>query len=65
MRREYIQELAEQAGAANPEELAKQLSLLIEGSIASAHVERDLDAARRAKKMAELFVTSALQKQSQ
>ena len=61
LQREYIQELAVLAGAKHPEELAKCLSLLIEGSIVNAYVERDMGAARRAKKMAALFIKSALQ----
>jgi AcrR family transcriptional regulator len=57
---DYIESLAEQAGAKDPHELAKQLNLLIEGAIVNAHVEGDMEAAQRAKNMAGFMVRLAL-----
>jgi AcrR family transcriptional regulator len=57
---DYIEELAKQAGAQDPLELAKQLNLLIEGAIVNAHVEGDLEAGQRAKRMGEFLVDLAL-----
>mgnify|MGYP003861574769 CR=1 FL=1 len=58
--RSFIQDIATQAKAQNPEELSKQLNLLIEGAIVDAHVSGDKKAAARAKKMAEVFVDMAI-----
>jgi AcrR family transcriptional regulator len=60
----YIRDLAVQADAQNPEELSKQLNLLMEGAIVEAHVSGNKDAASRAKVMAEVFVNLALEKTS-
>jgi len=57
---EYIKELAVQAKMKEPEILAKQLDLLIEGAIVTAHVEGDKNAAKRAKEMAEVFIGLAV-----
>lgn len=57
---EYIRELAEQAQAKDAEELSKQLNLLIEGAIVDAYVSGNLDAAKRAKKMAETIIALAV-----
>jgi AcrR family transcriptional regulator len=56
MVREYIRDLAEQAGAKDPNVLSKQLSLLLEGSIVEAYVSDNKGAAMLAKSMAEVFV---------
>ena len=48
--RAYLCELATQAGAEQPERLAAQWQILIEGSIVSAH-EGDLDAAMKAREL--------------
>jgi len=58
--RDYIKTLAEQAGAKDPEELANQLNMIIEGAIVNAHVEGNKDAAKRAKKMGAVFISLAL-----
>jgi AcrR family transcriptional regulator len=60
--RDYIRELAAQAGAKNPEELSKQLNLLIEGAIVEAHVCGNKNSAERAKTMAAVFINLALEK---
>lgn len=57
---DYLENLAKQAGAKDPEELSKQLNLLIEGAIVYAHVVGDKEASERAKKMAEVFLNLAL-----
>lgn len=61
---DYVRDLAAQANAQNPEELSKQLNLLMEGAIVEAHVCGNKDAASRAKTMAEVFVNLALEKTS-
>lgn len=58
--REYIFELAQQAEAKDPEELANQLHLLLEGAIVEAHVSGNKQAARMARAMAAVFVERAL-----
>ena len=57
--RDYIQELAQQAGASNPRGLARQLNLLLEGAIVEAYVSGNEDAAQVAKSMAKVFVDQA------
>lgn len=49
---ELIQRLAHEAGAADPESLAKQLCMLIAAAITSRQVACDPDAARTAQQMA-------------
>lgn len=58
--RDYIRDQAEQAGARDPERLALQLNLLLEGAIVDAHVSGLSESARLAKSMAEVFVDQAL-----
>ena len=58
--RDYIESIATQAGSEQPEELANQINLLIEGAIVCAHVMGDKGAAIRAKNMAELIIEKAL-----
>lgn len=58
--RDYIRELADQAGARDPDTLAKQLSLLLEGAIVEAHVSGNKQAAKLARSMAAVFVEQAL-----
>jgi AcrR family transcriptional regulator len=59
--RDYIRELAEQAGARDPQALAEQLNLLAEGAISEAHVSGNTNAAMVAKSMAAVFVARALE----
>ena len=58
---DYIRGLAAAAGASDPDELAKQINLLIEGAIVDAHVCGNRRAAERAKRMAEVFINLALE----
>ena len=55
----YLREQAEAAGASNPDELAAQLALLMEGAITTAHISRSGQAARDAQAVAELLVGQA------
>ena len=57
--RDYIRELAEQAGARDPKALSTQLNLLVEGAIVEAHVSGNKEAAKLAKSMAQVFVEQA------
>lgn len=57
--RSYLQELAEQAGAAHPAELADELALLLEGATVTAQVSEQPDAARTAKRVAALLIGQA------
>ena len=57
--RDYICQLAEQAGARNPQVLSRQLNLLLEGAIVEAHVSGDKKAVKLAKSMAAVFVNQA------
>lgn len=56
----YIRDLARAAGAKDPENLAAELSLLIEGAIVQAHVYGDKQAGSRAKKMAQIYINHAI-----
>jgi len=58
--REYIHQLAEQAGAQDADILARQLNLLLEGAIVDAHVSGNKDAAIFAKSMATVLVNQAV-----
>jgi AcrR family transcriptional regulator len=60
----YLQELAVETGVAEPEELANELMLLMEGSIVMAYVAGDQQAAVRAGRAAEKLLFSALNKAS-
>lgn len=46
---DYLAKLVEEAGLRQPEQLAYQLSLLVEGAIVMGHVCRDVEAAQKAK----------------
>ena len=59
--RAYICELAEQAGARDPQALAGQLNLLVEGAIVEAHVSGNTEAATLAKSMAVHFIDHAFE----
>jgi AcrR family transcriptional regulator len=58
--RDYIRDLAEQAGVKNANELAMQLNLLLEGAIVDAYVSGHTDSAKMAKGMAEVLVCLAI-----
>lgn len=51
-------ELARDAGADDPEELGRQLVVLYDGAAVAASMERDLDAAGRAKTMARALIAA-------
>ena len=53
---DYIRELATEAGYQDPNSLAEQLNLLMEGAIVEAHVSGKKDAALKAKNMARVFL---------
>lgn len=57
--RTYMQELAEQAGAAHPSDLADELALLLEGATVTAQVSAQPGAARTARRVAALLVAQA------
>lgn len=57
--RGYIRDLAEQAGARDPQLLSTQLNLLLEGAIVEAHVSGNKKSAALARSMAEVFVERA------
>ena len=56
----YVDDLAKEAGAKNHEELANEICLLLEGSIVTAQVSQNPQAASIAKKMAKKAVEDAL-----
>ncbi len=56
----YIEELAHDAGAAEPAPLAGELSLLIDGATVSAQINCDTTAAYLAKRAAETLIAAAL-----
>lgn len=56
----YVRDLAVAAGAQDPDELATQLVLLLEGATVMAQVSGNRDTARQARKAAELLVQAAL-----
>jgi len=58
--RSYVRGLAEEAGARHPEELSRQISMLLEGSLVAAMTSGELDAAKVAKKVAETLLASEL-----
>jgi len=57
--RDYIKTLATQAKLNDPEELSKQLNLLIEGAIVEAHVSGSTDSAKRAKTIAASLINGS------
>jgi hypothetical protein len=56
---DYLRQLAQAAGAANPEQLAEELALLKEGAIVTAQVRNVSNAAQRAKNMARILIDEA------
>jgi AcrR family transcriptional regulator len=53
-------ELAQQAGAADPDRLAQQLRVLYDGAMLSAHVDTDSTAVAAARAMAETVLNQAI-----
>jgi len=60
--RELLSGLAKEAGASNPDVLAKQLVLLYDGAAASAQMDRDPAAAAEARAAAVLLIDAACTK---
>lgn len=58
--RQFIVHLADQAGVKDPHSLANTLAILLEGSIVTAQVSENPDAAIEAKKAAKVLVDAAL-----
>lgn len=56
----YFKDLAEQANARDSHELAKQLSILVEGAIVCTYVEGDESAGTRAKGMGKVLIEQAI-----
>lgn len=56
----YFRELAAAAAAADPDQLAEGLMLLMEGAIVMRHVAGQADAARRARASAQVLIDQAL-----
>lgn len=61
----YVRDLAIRAGADEPERLARQLLLLKEGAIVTAHLQGPSGVADDAKQAAEILVDNAIQGKSQ
>jgi AcrR family transcriptional regulator len=57
--RRWVTELAEDAGAAQPEHLARQLTLLLDGGLAAGVLDADHESADAAKEAARRLVASA------
>jgi AcrR family transcriptional regulator len=60
----YVRELTQAAGVPEPEPLARQLCLLMEGVIVTAQVSGDADAAVQARAVAELLVHEQSRRES-
>ncbi len=58
--RDYIADLARQAGAEHPDNLAQQLALLIEGAIVSEQMKRGGGASVSARQAAEILINVAV-----
>ena len=56
----YIQELCRKAGATNPDRLAEELALLLEGAIVTAQVSRNPKAAQIAKRATKALIEKAV-----
>ena len=56
----YFRDLAQAAGAAAPDDLARQLMLLVDGAIVTAHVSGDAASARGARILAEALLVGIL-----
>lgn len=62
--RRYIADLATQCGARDPESLAYQLSLLVEGAIVSEQMKKQSGSARQARRAAIMLIEASLYKHS-
>lgn len=60
--RQYLATLAQEAGAGDPETLALQLSMLIEGAMLAEQMRRGSGAAKQAKKAARVLIEAALKR---
>jgi AcrR family transcriptional regulator len=58
--RSLFVELGAEAGAADPEGLARQLQMLYDGAAVAARMDRDLDAARAAQATAAILLDTAI-----
>lgn len=58
----YIHSLCEQAGAKDPQELAEELSLLLEGATVTAQVSQNPKTAKIAKRAANVLIDKAIPK---
>ena len=58
--RDYILSLAEAAAATNPDELADELVLLLEGATVTAQVSERKNAAKTAKQIAQILISNAV-----
>ena len=56
----YFRDLAQAAGAAAPDDLARQLMLLVDGAIVTAHVSGDAASARGARTLAEVLLVGII-----
>lgn len=56
----FLRELAQAAGAANADEIARQLMLLVDGAIVAAHVSGDIAGTRGARALAEALLVGSL-----
>ncbi|MGY1490523.1 TetR/AcrR family transcriptional regulator [Methylobacillus pratensis] len=62
--RQFLAELAADAGARDPDSLALQLSILIEGAIQAEQIKRGSGAVKYAKKAAKILIENSLEKQA-
>jgi AcrR family transcriptional regulator len=58
----YILSLCEQAGAANPQELAEELALLLEGATVTAQISKNPKTAKIAKRVAQALIDKSIPK---
>ncbi|WP_025871287.1 TetR/AcrR family transcriptional regulator [Methylobacillus glycogenes] len=62
--RQFLVELAADAGARDPDSLALQLSILIEGAIQAEQIKRGSGAVKYAKKAAKILIENSLETQA-
>jgi hypothetical protein len=58
--RSYIKGIASRAGASDPDDLARQLMVINEGAIVSAHLLNPTDAAADARRTAKIVIDASL-----